>query len=612
MVLIDINKNMMNILGLSLGQLSTAALLQDGEVVAAVSEERFTKNKNDMEFPKESIQYCLDAGSISTDDIDLVALGAKKGWPPEAQITKKFSHFDLDDYLRAQHEYWYPKLYEDKDPAWTEVFDDKLNTDQYPYQGWDEIPYDTPKSDTVYREFLIDTLVDLLDISREKILSLDHNLCHAYYAYYGSPLQGKPALVFTLDGGGGKHNATINKVENGEIERVYGTDNSTLARLYRYITLVLGMIPNEHEYKIMGMAPYARDEIAEKPYEIFSDIQYIDGLDFKFHNEPPDNYFYFKDALEGCRFDGIAAGLQRYAEDLVTDWVRNAVKKFGISRVMFSGGVSMNIKINQRLHELDVVDDLFVCGSGGDESLAIGACYNAYYRDQNTGFDSEEKSHPESAIDPIESMYLGSDVSDEAEQVIREYSDDSNFQVIGSVTASELGKRLADGCIIARCAGRMEFGARALGNRSILADPRDRDVVEIINDKIKMRDFWMPFTPTILADRCEDYLVNPKDIYAPYMTVGFDTTELAHEEIPAALHSADKTARPQMLHREINPEYYDIIEAFEEETGVGALLNTSFNLHGSPIIRTVDDAFHVFENSGLEWLLVDDVLVTKT
>jgi carbamoyltransferase len=169
---------------------------------------------------------------------------------------------------------------------------------------------------------------------------------------------------------------------------------------------------------------------------------------------------------------------------------------------------------------------------------------------------------------------------------------------------------VSDG-VVARCAGRMEFGARALGNRSILANPTDHRVVGLINRMIKNRDFWMPFAPTVLAERADDYLLNPKGLASPYMMLAMETRPAARDALTAALHPHDATARPQILEQAWNPEYHALIRAFEGRTGVGAVLNTSFNLHGEPIVCTAADAVDTFERSGLQHLAVGHWLISK-
>ncbi len=186
------------------------------------------------------------------------------------------------------------------------------------------------------------------------------------------------------------------------------------------------------------------------------------------------------------------------------------------------------------------------------------------------------------------------------------------LEVRDVISPDEIAKLLADGNVLGRCAGRMEFGLRALGNRSILADPRRWDTVAKINEAIKFRDFWMPFTPSMLESRAADYLVNPKAIPAPFMTHAFDSTALARKDLPAAMHPADKTLRPQVLNEKDNPGYHEIISAFEQQTGVGALLNTSFNLHGEPIVADAQDAYSTLIRSDLDGILVGNTALLKT
>jgi carbamoyltransferase len=339
---------------------------------------------------------------------------------------------------------------------------------------------------------------------------------------------------------------------------------------------------------------------------VFKDILKLDGLNLVYDKRPPDLYFHFRDALHGHRFDGIAGAVQRFLEENLCRWVRAGIEETGLKRIVFGGGISQNIKAMKRLMEMEEVEEIFVCPAGGDTSLPIGACqYLEWKHLMEEGGDMDR-------IEPLPHTYLGPDVKrEDAIEAFGRRGTYERFEVQEGVTADQVAERLAQGRILARCAGPMEFGLRALGNRSILADPRNPDTVRRINAAIKFRDFWMPFTPSVLADRAGDYLVNEKQSESPFMTMAFDTTPLGQKEIPAALHPADQTARPQILERDKNPEYYEIIKAFEERTGVGAVLNTSFNLHGEPIALSADAALHTLEDSDLDDLVVGDFLVSR-
>ena len=265
----------------------------------------------------------------------------------------------------------------------------------------------------------------------------------------------------------------------------------------------------------------------------------------------------------------------------------------------FSGGLSMNVKANKTIAELPGIGVLHIAPSGGDESLAIGA---AYVVSQHAGIK----------LRPLRHNYLGhSPTSQEALDACSKIRKDSDFAIIESPDVETIADLLAQGKVLGRCIGGMEFGARALGNRSILCNPSKSENLKLINEKIKFRDFWMPFTPSILAERATDYLVNPKGLAAKYMTLAFDSTDLGKDHLKAAIHPADATVRPQLVESEVNPEYHELISAFEKRTGIGALLNTSLNLHGSPIVCTAEDAIETLLKSGLDGMILPSILVLK-
>lgn len=596
----------MKILGLGLGFLATAAVSIDGKIVAAASEERFSKKKNQEGYPAQAVTYCLRQAGISGADLDLVIV-AGNAINPIPWITRNYSSFSIADHVRAQREYWYPTMIEGRKVSWLEVFADKADYDQFP-GNWRDILGEEGQDhgDAMWKRLrprLFGAIAEHIGVDEGKITQVDHHTCHAAYAYWGSPMRDGKCLVMTADAWGDGVSATIGIAENGRVNRIKTIphDQFMLGRIYRYITLLLGMKPAEHEYKVMGLAPYSKEVVSEGPYQAFKETMYVDKLDFKWKVRPKDLYFHFRDRLEGFRFDGIAGGLQRYTEEILTQWISNAVAETGVHSVVFSGGVSMNVKANMELHSNPEIHGLYVCPSGGDESLPIGACYH-HETSAGTGATSIIPFQPYQGPD-----YGPAEVRDWVSE--RKLAD--RYDVTPNVTNASVAEHLAAGKVIGRMVGRMEFGARSLGNRSILADPRSVTVVEKINRMIKQRDFWMPFAPTILAEHADRYLVNPKGIEAPFMTIGFHTTDLGREHLPAGLHVSDKTARPQILKREHNPEYHDLISEFCKLTGVGAVLNTSFNLHGYPIVMAPDDALFVFENSEIDAILVADTLIAK-
>jgi carbamoyltransferase len=311
---------------------------------------------------------------------------------------------------------------------------------------------------------------------------------------------------------------------------------------------------------------------------------------------------------ELLRFDWICAGLQEMTEEVICKWIQNCIQKTGIRRIALSGGVFMNIKVNKCVMELDEVESLYVMPSCGDETTSFGAAYQIYYEK----YCQKAKSNSNSPF-PFKELYLGNDIDDgETESVLQKYTTEGyrfRFQYKNDI-GQHIAQLLADKKVVARCKGRMEFGARALGNRSILADPSELKLLREVNLMVKKRDFWMPFAPVILKERASEYIVNPKNIDSPYMMMSYDTTSKRGDFIAAA-HQADLTARPQIITEDRNPEYYRILKEFEKITGRGVLLNTSFNLHGFPIVYGPEEAMWVFVNSGLRYLAVGNFLAWK-
>jgi carbamoyltransferase len=291
--------------------------------------------------------------------------------------------------------------------------------------------------------------------------------------------------------------------------------------------------------------------------------------------------------------------------------VKNAVSHFGIGTVVLSGGVAMNVKAMGKIASLPEVKRFFVAGTGSDESLALGATF--CLAEDLAGGKEKLTGGKENSC----SLYLGSwNTSEEEQAFLRGVRNDPAYEVVDKTTFEFIAELLAApplgrGLVLGRCAGAMEFGQRALGNRSIIADPINPAVVPRINQMIKNRDFWMPFAPVVLDSYSEKYLINPKRITSPHMTVGFETTSEGWKAMPAACHPADHTARAQILYHQDNPALYGLLQAFAEKTGRGAILNTSFNLHGYPIVNTIADGWDVFTKSGLDGLLLADSLVLK-
>jgi len=592
----------MIILGINEDHNSTIAIVKDGVVLYSASEERISRVKNDVGYPFQSIANALKEAGINANEIDYVAYTCKTVNPLDLKI-KRITRFKISDYIREMHEFWKPTLIDKcSSKFWQNIMNDsRFNIPEQEYYDFSFLKY--APEDEWNKEFQkqrISVVAKQLGIDSNKVLFIKHHTCHAYYAFYASPIDHlSKTAVITADGWGDGENGTIWMAEHGKLKKIHSTSMCNLARFYRYATLLLGMKPYEHEYKVMGLAPYAKDYLMQPVYEIYKNTLEVDGIDFKWKEKPGDMYFYFQKKFEGLRFDGIAAGVQKWIEDMLVLWVSNILKYLNSDSLVFSGGLAMNVKANKAISEIPQLKEFFVPPSSGDESTAIGAAF----------FVSKEHGQD---VYPLAHGYLGYEVTDsEVKSFIQNNNIKENYQVTENVSLDKIAKLLEQNKIIARCAHKMEFGARALGNRSIICNPSNFDNIQLLNDKIKFRDFWMPFTPSILDYRATDYLINPKNLKAPYMTIAFDTTELGRKHLRAAIHPHDLTARPQVVEEKVNYDYYSIIQAFEKRTGIGCVLNTSLNLHGEPIVRNVEDAWHVFVDSGLDALLLNNVLIEK-
>ena len=480
-------------------------------MVAATHEERFSRRKNEDALPLKAMQYCLEEANLTISDLDGVAIASNvQGFEFTAV---RHAYWSIEDYLLEQHDYWRPKLHGGESPQMLDVFCDKIDLEGLgPREYWEANlgAEDANERFCADREKIVASILPGLTAPVRRI---EHHRCHAAYSYYASEFRGEKILALTIDGWGDGHNATIGIFdEKGVYTRYWETDQAAIGRIYRYLTLVLGMKPNEHEFKVMGLAPYGKEKYAKKALELFKSTLYIDGLEFKWRVKPEDSYYWFKERLEGVRFDNIAYAMQSWAEDLLCEWVSNAVEHFGVRKLVLSGGVAMNIKAMGKIAALPCVDDLFIGGSASDESMAIsaGICMSEdLMRDAGQVWDASD-------VASLPHLYLGPHDTTENEQQLVESLDGDKFEVIISPTPEKVADCIASGKVVARCAGRMEFGQRALGNRSILADPADLRVKDRINAMIKSRDFWMPFAPMVLDQYSERYLVNPKGIRSPH------------------------------------------------------------------------------------------------
>jgi carbamoyltransferase len=589
-------------LAISVGHNASAALMRNGVIVSAALEERFARIKNYVGYPKQAIDYCLKKEGVRGDQLHRFAC-TTISYPGLIIKAKTSTNFSLRDYIDYYGERYYGRKLRGEDCSdylrWlntTEQFNRDAQYFDFSYLT-DEVLLNPKQDILLFRKETARLLSSHIGVSQDKVEFIDHHTCHAHYAYFGSPFRGEDCVALTMDSWGDGRNQTVWMVKNDQLSLLADSVECDVARIYKMATLILSMRPDEHEFKVMGLAPYAKPSHAARAMKVIENILDVDGMRVVNKVRPKDLYGFLVEGWKDHRFDSIAGAVQAYTELIAKRLVVNIARQTGVSRFVLSGGVSMNVKMNKAIAELDEVSAFYVCGSGGDESLAIGGCY---YLNKEAGNNR-----------PLRNMYLGFDITDEIADFDIEPLKE-RYKVSIGVEPATVAALLLKGDIVAVVRGRAEFGARALGNRSILANPSKRETVRKINEAIKNRDFWMPFALSILEDRHGDYLYNSKRLQSPVMAISFDARPERYSEIEAGTHPYDRTVRGQFVSKEQAPEYYRLISEFHKMSGIPALLNTSFNLHGEPIVDTIGDALRTFELSGLDHLLIQDqILLSK-
>lgn len=567
----------MAILGISDSHDASAALLLPDGTLRALQEERPRRVKNFSGPPDQAIAWLLAEAGLKPRDVTEVAIANLDPFTPTDRAGR----------LRAfaGNATWAGRL--------------RTTARESPLGDW----VMSRRRAARLRHF------QSIGFAPEQLRNYDHHLCHAATAYYGDAPGAEPVLVITCDGAGDGLCATVSIGRDGVLERRFAVAwANSFGLVYAVVTYLSGLVPNEHEYKLMGMAPYASPPLAEAVRDKLLDLFAWDASGAPVWARKPGvpHMLHIQPVLEKLfrlqRFDAIMGGVQLFAEAMLCEFVRRAIATTGIRRVAASGGVFMNVKANKAVLEMPEVERLFIFPSCGDETNSIGAAYLAQAARQDA-----------CSVPDIASLYLGPEWSAAEIHAALE-----PFAAQGAITVERpesINAAVVDclvaGEVVARFAGREEFGARSLGNRAILADPRNPGIIQVINDLVTSRDFWMPFAASILEEHADEYLINPKRIAAPYMILSFDTTPLGAAQIRAGIHPYDRSCRPQVVSRAANPEYWDLIEGFRQRTGLGALLNTSLNLHGLPLVHRPVDAMEVLMKSGLTRLAIGPYLVTR-
>ena len=568
------------VLGINDGHDASAAIIKNGSVLAAIAEERLRKIKHFGGVPSESLQAVFKVAKVQPEEIDIVAISGLNIVLPALKSTSGFGHM----FASALHSTFikYTPLIESSDSLVRLAV--KVLHRFRPTEGLFKI-------------------LNELGLSEKKVTFIEHHLAHAASTYRTCPWT-EDTLILTSDFVGDWISSTVNVGRNNVITRIaQSTLVNSVGAFYTSMTKYLGLKPWNDEYKVMGLAPYGKSEY---PYSI---MKKMIGLSPKYplvfqnnlHGHYTRKFGTISRMLRFQRFDNIAAAVQKRLEDLLSTWVRNSIEKTDIHKVALAGGIFLNVKANMKIRKMPEVEDVFTFPAAGDAGTAVGAALEAYSQ-----FCKAEGLKSRKVF--LKDVYFGPQYSTERiEHVLKAEGLSEKAQYCQNI-AQVVGEHVANGKIIAWFDGRMEFGPRALGNRSILADASDWRMVSRINEKIKHRTWWMPFAPAILKKRVPDYLVEPED--SPYMTMAFETTN-ARNEIIAAVHPKDFTVRPQTLDVAWNPRYHEILSTFEEIRGIGGILNTSFNLHGYPIVCTPQQAIWTYKNSALDGLAMGNYLLLR-
>jgi carbamoyltransferase len=555
-------------LGINYSQMhdSSACIVRDGELLFAVAEERLSRVKHDAGFPQLAIEACLRFGGMEANQLDEVCFG----WQKAGSVYRH----DLKMYALG------------KRPA---TYLNVLNSTLYFLSMW----HQQSGAKLFARRF---------GPVKARIRFVDHHLAHAISAYSFSGFDDSAVVI--MDGRGAWEATSIWHGRDGRLEHVLTIPfPNSIGEFYSAFTEYLGFIPNSDEWKVMGLAPYGQpgmnlDSFIDpqaSPYRVFvnrlnggstgriSGITSVLGAPRAAETEIDD------------RHKNIAYAVQDYCERTMISVVWLARAKTKSRNLCLAGGVALNSKANGKILASGMFEEMFVQPAASDDGVALGAAL-APYLDDSGRLPRRVMRH----------AYFGPEFDDDAiESCLKTYKLRYTRTNDPAATAAEL---LAHGKILGWFQGRMEFGPRALGNRSILADPRDPETTAKVNNAVKFRESWRPFAPSMQKEAAADFVESATD--SPFMILTAQVRAEKRDVIPAVTH-VDGSARPQTVEKEINPLYWRLIDEFGKRTGVPVVMNTSFNLRGEPIVNTPTDAVRTFFSSGMDALVIGNFLVEK-
>lgn len=542
---------------------SSACIVRDGELLFAVAEERISRLKHDSRFPQLAIQACLEFAGVGAEQLDEVCFG----WQTAGPVYRH----DLKLYTLGQ---------------WPITYLNVLNSTRHFVSMWHQ--------QSGGRRF-----VQRFGAPKVRQRFVDHHLSHAISAYAYSGFE--ESAVVVMDGRGAWEATSIWRGVNGRLDHVLTIPfPDSLGLFYSAFTEYLGFQANSDEWKVMGLAPYGEPglkldafiDVAGRPYRVHAKRLPLNGRastapSLAAPREPESEI--------DVSHKNIAFAVQDACEKAMISVVRMAIDKTRCRNLCLAGGVALNSKANGKIAASGMVDRIFVQPAASDDGVALGAAL-APYLDSGGRLPNKAMRH----------AYLGPAFDDGAvETALATYKLRYARLNNPAETAAEL---LSRGKIIGWFQGRMEFGPRALGSRSILADPRDPEMNAKVNNAVKFREWWRPFAPSLKKEAAGEYLESVTD--SPFMIVTAQVRSEKRSVIPAVTH-VDGSARPQTVEKEVNPLYWRLIDEFEKRTGVPVIMNTSFNLRGEAIVHTPTDAVRTFFSSGMDALVIGNFLVEK-
>jgi len=590
---------------------SAASLLCDGDIIAAVQEERLTRKKHDANFPQNAIRYCLEAADISINELDYIVFYDKP--------LIKFERL-LETYLSEA-----PKGFRSfirAIPVWLK---EKLYLKETLAREFSELyKKDSSKKE---KKLFKQHIKDILRFS-------EHHLSHASSAFYPSPFS--KSAILTIDGVGEWTTTSISYGDGSKIEILKEiTFPHSLGLFYSAFTYYLGFKVNSGEYKVMGLAPYGKpvytDLIKEHLIDIKDDgsfrlnmkyFNYTTGLtmttkafDELFGGKPRS-----KESTLSQKDMDIAASLQKVTEEVMIKLAKYAKEITGSSNLTLAGGVALNCVGNGKILKEEIFDDIWIQPASGDDGASLGAAYNLYYNELEYKREIDKNGADKMQGSFLGPFYTSKEIKSYLDSVGAVYEILSEDDMIDTISSA-----LKDSKVVGWHIDKMEFGPRALGHRSILADPRDTTMQKTLNLKIKYRESFRPFAPSVLEERVSQWF--ELDTKSPYMLLvapiakdkrlevkeeldGLEQLSIPRSKVPAITH-VDYSARIQTVDKTTNPKYYKLIAAFEAKTGCPMLVNTSFNVRGEPIVCSPQDSYKCFMATQMDILVIDDFILYK-